>query len=299
MASWPRLSESSAGPFCISRKEGIDVAEDTGGGANAAVATQDIETTEQGIQQQRETYAPEVLEEILGRAVDARLSLALQQALTPFQRQLDQRFTRIEQLAPRLEELQPQIQEVLGDAKATRRLVKDVLAGRTLDETQLQAIDEAEQLENQQRAEARQQRERAQLQNQVDEARKGQQTPEQRWEQRFNDAWLLVDADLDEVSRGAGFRDFKSISDEVKAAVGLAKPTAGDDLGLKAWKQAATKFIRAKAAARDAEGNASVNVPSQRGGGGQSATQIWESFGQGDVPWSPQVQKAGKELGYI
>ena len=260
--------------------------------------TGESQASSQGIEQ-GQVYTPEELRELYRGVIREENSAVwneMRQQLTPLQQ-------RLAELVPKIDAMLPQITEVQGDAKATRKLVKDVLAGRTLDEGQLQAINDAEQLEEQQRVTARQQREETRRQAELEEVKKGQLTPGQLRQIRFDATWSAVDHHLNGRAKEQGFRDFKSIADDIKSVVGSEIPVAwmvpGDEFGLNRWEEEARKAILAKAAAREADGNAQVNVPSLRGGGGQSTAQIWESYGQGDIPWSAKVQTAGKELGYI
>ena len=269
-----------------------------GGVATATDGTGESQASGQSIEQP-EAYTPEELRESFRQVVreeNADFWNEMRRTVMPMQ-------TQLAAMAPKIEALLPQIAEVQGDAAATRQLVIDVLSGESLDADQLQAIKDAKKLDEQQRETARRQREDANRQQEIAEAKKGQLTPGQLRQIRFEDTWAIVDDDLDQRAKGLGFRDFKSIADDVKAGAGKEIPAAwmiaGDEFGLKRWKREAVKAMVAMAAARDAEGNAPMDVPSLRGGGGQSAQKIWEAYGEGERAWSVQVQAAGKELGYI
>lgn len=43
----------------------------------------------------------------------------------------------------------------------------------------------------------------------------------------------------------------------------------------------------------------SYNQPGSTGAQNNTPLQIWERYGRGELSWSPQVQKAGRELGFL
>ncbi len=266
------------------------MAEDVDGGAAVATdGTGASQTSEQGTEQ-LQAYTPAEMQEMFRIAARE----AVDERMAPAWAAVSNRLTRIEQLAPVVEGLVPQLEEVMGTSRDVRRLVKDVLAGRTLDTDQLQALNDAEKLADSQRDNAKRDRERAQQQTEIEALRKGQITVAQLAEIRHNVAWDSALKDAMRQAKAQGFRDFDAVKDAVMA--NKRYPSANDEFGYEGWKDAAAATIMKLAATRDAEGNVTTSVPAIRGnGGGASDQEFLNKFGAGAIDYTPaNIERARK-----
>lgn len=270
------------------------MADDMSGGANAAVATGETLTTEQDIQQQ-EIWTAQELEEIVGRAVDTRVSSAVQRVLEPFQRQFDQRVTRVEQD-------HDTIREVASMTKRQQAALRAIVAGNVsagnLDESVLETFDSDLAAENAARAKEKNEAAIAAARAEIEEVRKGQLSPGQLLELRKSDAWGNTERHLDREAKRQGFAGWKAVEVVARKAAGNAISTDNDLFGFDGWEERASKSIGDQAAERDNEGNAPTETPNIRGGASSNAEAIWARYGR-EGGFTPEVQAAGKRLGYI